>query len=184
MTRRIERTTLLAACCAALALAACGGAAVQQRSEGAMTDAEIAAVLDVANMGEIQQAQLASRNASDEQVRSYATAMLTGHRDALEQQEALLRPRGITPTESTLSQQLRQRGRALEQQLQGLSGEEFDRAYMQAQLQQHQDLLRLLEQQLIPSAQDPAYRVYLERLRDDIAAHLQNAQRIQQEVVG
>lgn len=184
MTRRNERITILAACCAALALAACGGATMQQRPEGAMTDAEIAAVLDVANMGEIQQAQLASRNASDEQVRSYATAMLTGHRNALEEQEALLRPRGITPTESTLSQQLRERGRALEQQLQGLEGEQFDRAYMQAQLEQHQNLLRLLEQQLIPSAQDPAYRVYLERLRDDVAAHLQNAQRIEQEVVG
>lgn len=149
-----------------------------------MSDAEIAAVLEVANRGEIQQARMATENASAPEVRGFATAMMTGHQQALEEQQQLLAPRGITPAPSPLAQQIEQHARMTEQRLRGMRGPEFDRAYMQAQLEQHRNLLQLLDQQLIPNAQDPAYRAYLERLRDDVAAHLRNAERINREVVG
>lgn len=186
MTRRI-RVPQLAWLLAALPLAACGGGGTgtaSGRAQTGMSDAEIAGVLDVANRGEVQQAQLARDNASATQVRSYATAMLQGHGQAIEQQQQILSPRGVQPAQSAMAEQIRQRSMQVEQRLQGLSGEEFDRAYMQAQLQQHRDLLRMLDQQLIPSAQDPAYRAYLERLREDLEAHLRHAERIEAEVIG
>lgn len=71
-----------------------------------------------------------------------------------------------------------------QEMLQSLQGPEFDRAYMQAQLDQHRLLLRMLDEELIPSADDPQYRAYLEQLRADIQAHLANAERIQGELVG
>jgi hypothetical protein len=42
----------------------------------------------------------------------------------------------------------------------------------------------MLDEELIPSADDPQYRAYLEQLRADIQAHLANAERIQGELVG
>lgn len=169
----------------AASLAACGARqdtrSEVQQPEGAMADAEIAAVLDAANRAEIEHAQLARDRAETNEVRGYATAMLTGHRAAVEQQDLILQERGISTRESPLSQQIERQAREVRQQLGDLEGEDFDRAYMQTQLQQHQQLLTMLEEQLIPAAQDPQYRMYLEQRRSNLMEHLRNAERIQQQ---
>ncbi len=183
MTRHARMRATLCAL-STLAFAACGGGAAQQRAQSGMSDAEIAGVLETVNRGEMQQAQLAQRSATNDQVREYASQMMSDHRQALEQQQQLLSPRGITPQPSSLASQVRQRAQMAEQQLQGLEGDAFDRAYMQMQRQMHQEVLTMLEQQLIPAAQDPAYRVYLESLRDDLRAHLEHAQQLERQMAG
>lgn len=170
-------------------LAACAHQAEERtsadiRAGTELTDAQIAAVLDVANRGEIEQAELARQRASTEPVRGYATAMISGHGAAARQQSQLLEQRGIRPEYNPAAGQLMDRSMQTQEMLQSLQGPEFDRAYMQAQLDQHRLLLRMLDEELIPSADDPQYRAYLEQLRADIQAHLANAERIQGELVG
>lgn len=149
-----------------------------------LTDAQIAAVLDVANQGEIEQAELARQRASAEPVRGYATAMITGHGAAARQQSQILEQRGIRPEYNPAAEQLMDRSMQTQEMLRNLEGPEFDRAYMQAQLDQHRLLVRMLDEELIPSAEDPQYRAYLEQLRGDLQAHLTHAERIQGELVG
>lgn len=164
--------------------AAAGGTATAGMMAGPMTDAEIAAILDVANRGEIEQAELARQRAQGEQVRNYATAMIAGHGAATRQQSQILEQRGITPQHNAMSEQLMDQSMQTQEILRNLRGREFDRAYMDAQLQQHEELLRMLDDQLIPNAQDPQFRAFLEQLRGDVAAHLANAQRIRGELAG
>lgn len=170
-------------------LAACGGgqearlAQVRQPSQP-MTDAEIAAVLDAVNRAEIQQAELARERAEDNQVRNYATSMLTGHRAAVQQQQMILQERGIARLDTVLSAEMREQAQRIEQELAGLQGPEFDRAYMDAQMRQHQQVLTMLENQMIPAAQDPQYRAYLEQLRSRLEMHLRNAEQIQMQTAG
>lgn len=161
-----------------------GRGAAEGRAAAELSDAEIAAVLDVANRGEIEQAELARQRASEQQVRGYATAMIAGHGAAARQQSQILEQRGIQPEFNAVAGRVMDQSMQTQEVLRDLEGEAFDRAYMQAQLQQHRELLRMLDQELIPSVQDPQYRAYLEQLRGDIEAHLTNAERIQSDLVG
>jgi putative membrane protein len=172
----------------ATSLAACGGGmqgqqgGMQQGGTASMGDAEIAAVLDAANRAEIQQAELARERAEAEEVRQYATALLSGHQSAVERQDMILQERGIPTRDNPMSQQLEQQAMQVQQELANLDGEQFDRAFLEAQMRQHQQLISMLEQQLIPAAQDPQYRAYLEQQLGSLQAHLRNAQRLQQQV--
>lgn len=185
VTSLLATSILLAAC----AHQAEGRTAAEPRAEiemptGQLTDAQIAAVLDVANQGEIEQAELARQRATAEPVRGYATAMITGHGAAAREQSQILEQRGIRPEFNPAASQLMDRSMQTQERLRNLQGPAFDRAYMEAQLEQHRLLLRMLDEELIPSAEDPQYRTYLEQLRGDIQAHLTNAERIQSELVG
>jgi putative membrane protein len=110
--------------------------------------------------------------------------MITGHGAAARQQSQILEQRGIRPEFNATAGRMMDQGMQTQEALRNLEGEAFDRAYMRAQLEQHRELLRMLDQQLIPSAQDPQYRAYLEQLRADIEAHLASAERIQSDLVG
>src|SRR5690606_7829811 len=149
-----------------------------------LSDPQIAAVLDVANQGEIEQAELAQERATSEPVRGYAAAMITGHGAAARQQSQILEQRGIRPEYNPAAEELMDRSMQTQEMLRHLRGAEFDRAYMQPQLDQQRMPLRMLDEDLIPNAEDPQYRADLEQLRADIEAHLANAQRIQGELVG
>lgn len=175
-----------------LALAACmhgggtGAATTTQPSAmaGPMTDAQIAGVVDAVNLGEVQQAHMAQERASKDEVRMFANHMMTGHQAAARQQAQVLDRAGIMPEETDLSRQLRNQGQQTEQQLSGLRGDQFDRAYIDSQVRQHRAALQLLDEKLIPSAQDPAYRAYLERVRSEVAQHLATAEQIEARTVG
>ncbi len=177
-----------------LALAACAhnrgaGATAGMGTTGAMaagnlSDAQIAGVLEAVNLGEVQQAHLAQEKATEPAVRNYADNLRSGHELAARQQSMVLDQQGITPEETDLSRQLRQQSQQEEQRLSQLSGAEFDRAFVQAQVRTHQDALNLLEQKLIPNASDPAYRAYLEQLRGDLQQHLAHAQQLESGTVG
>lgn len=174
-------TVLLAASCGQQRPAPAHGRAA---TEGPLTDAKIAAVLEVANRGEIEQAELARQRASQDVVRGFATAMITGHGAAAREQSQILEQRGIRPEFNSMADRMMDRGMETQERLRNLEGEAFDRAYMQAQLEQHRELLRMLDQELIPAAQDPQYRAYLEQLRTDVQSHLTSAERIQNQLVG
>src|SRR5690606_34295205 len=93
----------------------------------------------------------------------------------------MMQRENITPQPSNISQQLESQTQSTMQQLQNLSGAEFDRAYMQAMVQSHQQALNLVDQQLIPGTQDQQMRQALEQqVRPIIASHLELAQRLQQ----
>lgn len=147
-------------------------------------DAKIAAIVDVANQGEVQQAELARERAAQPEVLGFATAMIAGHGAAAREQSQLLEQRGIEPEFSAIAEGLMDRSMETQEALRGLRGPAFDRAYMQAQLDQHRDLLRMLDEQLIPSADDPRYRAYLEQLRAEVAQHLTHAERIRGNLTG
>lgn len=194
MTRLIVRSRYALLFAMPLALVACAhnpstGATASMGTTGAMaqgslTDPQIAGVLEAVNLGEVQQAHLAREKATEPDVRSYADMMMTGHEQVARQQAQVLDQQGITPQESDLSRQLRMQSQQQEQQLSQLTGPDFDRAYMQAQVRAHQDALNLLDQKLIPNASDPAYRAYLEQVRGHIQQHLSQAQQIQSRTMG
>lgn len=138
---------------------------------GSLSDAQIATITDKVNTAEIEQARIAQSKSSDEQVRQFAQMMIEHHGQAKAQQAGL----GLGTADSPLSQELDREAQSTLDTLQAKSGAEFDRAYLQAQVDAHQKALDTIRQQLIPNAQAPELRSYLENLAPQVEQHLAQA---------
>ena len=77
---------------------------------------------------------------------------------------------------------MRQGGEQSRQQLDGLSGAAYDKAYMDHEVAYHQQVLDALDQQLIPGAQNAQLKDLLQKTRPAIAAHLDMAKQIRDQL--
>jgi putative membrane protein len=146
----------------------------------ALSTPQIVAVLTASDSAEIKPSQLAMQKAQNADVKAYAQRMITDHGMLEDSLKALERQENLSPAPNAMSQQIETQTRSTLQQLQGLSGAEFDRAYMQAMVQSHQSALNAVDTQLLPAAQDPKVKMALEqKVRPIIVAHLESAQEIQ-----
>lgn len=155
---------------------AVSGAAAQSADPGSpLSDPQIAAVTDAVNTAEIEQAQLAQSKSTNDKVKSFAGMMIEHHGQAKRKQTTL----GLAESESPLSLKLAAETHTTLEQLRQKSGAEFDRAYMQAQVDGHQKVLDAIDQQLLPNAKNAQLKAYLEELRPQVAEHLQQAKSAQ-----
>ena len=142
----------------------------------ALTDGQVAGVVTVANMGEIEQGQLAMMLASDDDVREYATRMVEEHGAANMRLVTLLASAGINAAPHPLSQQLMMESMQILAMLQNRTGMDFDLAYMESQRTVHARVLEIVDMALLPNAESSELRAELEMLRPAIAEHLSDAE--------
>lgn len=156
------------------------GATEQRSSSGerALSDAQIAGVLEAANMAEIQQGSIAQRKAQRQEVRDFATMMVTDHSKALEDLERLATKAGFGTASSEMTSDLRADNQEAVSDLDDAKPSDFDREYMDAQIQAHEHLLKVLDDQLIPNAVNPELRSSVLATRPVVAAHLERARAV------
>jgi putative membrane protein len=145
----------------------------------AVTDPQIAAIVVAANDVDIAAGRLAQERGSNAQVKEFAQRMVTDHTGVNKAATDLVTRLNVTPEGNATSQKLSSDGEASRTRLQGLSGAEFDRAYVDQEVAYHQAVLDAIDQTLIPSAQNAELKALLEQTRPAVAAHLQHAQQIQ-----
>jgi len=143
-----------------------------------LDDAQIAAITDAANSAEVEQGRLAQSKASDPRVRSFAAMMVEHHGEARRDQQAL----SVSKQDSADSERMSKDADTALSSLQQKSGADFDRAYIQLQCDEHRKVLSDLDQKLLPAAQDPGLRAYLEKLKPKVQDHLAQAERLQKEL--
>lgn len=136
-----------------------------------LNDAQIAAITEGASSTEIAAAELAKTKSKHEAVAGFARMMLEDHGEATRKQAKLK----VATAESTLSRQLQDQGKNTLEQLRSKNGTEFERAYMQAQVDAHQKLLETLDRDLITQVEDGKLEAYLKELRSTVEAHLTQA---------
>lgn len=141
---------------------------------GTMTEADVVAVVQAAHEGEIQHGQAAGSKASADEVRAFAQMMVADHTGASNRISRI----GIAPAENQTSQGLRETARQTLDSLNSYAGSEFDRQYMQSQIDVHQWVLTALDNSLIPGARNPELREQLTNMRANVAMHLQRARQI------
>ena len=141
-----------------------------------LTDGQIAGVVMVANMGEIEQGQLAMMLASEDDVKEYATRMVEEHGAANMRLVTLLADAGINAAPHALSQQLMTESMQILAMLQNRTGMDFDLAYMESQRTVHARVLEIVDMALLPNVESTALRAELEMLRPAVAEHLSDAE--------
>ncbi len=145
-----------------------------------LTDSDIAQIMTTANQGEIDQANAALSKASSTDVRAFAQMMVNDHTSALNALTSLLSSRNITAsTSNDIASTLSSGSRQTIANLNTYSGADFDRQYINAQVDAHQWLLTQLDSSIIPSTHDRRLRDLLKDQRGTVAMHLDRARQIQ-----
>jgi len=147
-----------------------------------LTDAQILQVAHVANAGEIAQGKLALEKATDPRVKQLATMMVADHTDADAKGAALAAKESLNLADSTPSATVTSDGENILAALKSKTGADFDRAYVDAQVTEHKQVLSTLDTLLIPDAKDGQLQTFVRTIRSAIAEHLIHAQKLQAEL--
>jgi putative membrane protein len=148
------------------------------RTEPALSDAQVIAVLLAVNQGEIQMADLAIRNATGNEVKQFAAMMKTMHSAGLQRTKSTESRTRISQVGSEVSQYLDNEVAVAIKDLRGRSGASFDRAYMDVQVRAHTDVLAAIDHRLTPSATNGEVRTLVAETRQAVVGHLTKAQQI------
>lgn len=174
MQRRLAFLTFAVTAVLTTACATTDGA----RSDMPNVDGHIANIMVVANEGEAQQGSAAASRATSSEVRSFAQMMVTDHTNAMNAARDTATRAGITLLDNDTTTALRNGTPQVISNLNTYTGAEFDRRYIQYQVDLHQWLLNALDTQLIPSARNAELRSLLQTQRGAVAAHLEQARAI------
>ena len=164
---------LIAATVAASAWDGC--ALVQQHIPGlTMSDANLVSVLDSIDQREIEAARLALNKASTPEVRAFAGRILNEHRSLAETNARLATELSLQPEPPALASDLKQAHLKALQALRAKSGADFDRAYVQYEIQQHVNALSFLET-AAESQTNATLKQELVRTGPDLLSHISAA---------
>lgn len=141
-----------------------------------MSDGEILHVLHVINQGEIKQAGLALEKSDDPQVLETARMIIKDHTASNERIAAVAEATGTSLEESPLSRGVQAQASKIQDGLADLSGPEFDRAYLQQQVELHEVALETVRSHLLPNATEPQVRQLLTASEPRLEQHRQQAE--------
>jgi putative membrane protein len=143
------------------------------------TDQKLLSDLAMANMAEIETAKLALQKTQSDRVKSFAQQMVDDHSKGLDEVRKVAAARNVTlPTE------LDAKHKAMAVKLEKLSGDKFDRTYMeQAGVKAHKEAHQLVSKGET-SAQDSEVKALVTRLQPTIHQHLNNAEQLNAAIKG
>lgn len=144
-----------------------------------LTDAEILQVTHTANQGEIAQAQLAQRKSKDARVQRLAAMMVKDHSAADAKGMNVAKKESLVFAPSATSTSLESDANSATVMLRSQNGADFDKSYVDTQVKEHQAVLDMIDQKLLPNAQDAEVKMFLAEVRGKVAMHLQHAQELQ-----
>ena len=148
-------------------------------ASAALNDAQIAHVAVTANSIDSASGVMAKQKGTSKAVKDFAQTMINDHSAVNKQAVALATKLNVTPADNSTSQSLKSAADAATSNLQGKSGADFDKAYIDNEVTFHQTVLDALDKTLIPGTQNAELKALLEKVRPAVAAHLARAKQIQ-----
>ncbi|HXH31344.1 MAG TPA: DUF4142 domain-containing protein [Bacteriovoracaceae bacterium] len=142
-------------------------------------DAEIMAFVIAADDNEVLASSEAQKKKINAEVMSYAKML---HKEHGKNQGTIMKlgkDIKVVPADTTAVDQLRVKGAQELAKLIPLDGREFEKAYITAMIKNHNEVLAMIDNKLIPGAQDKALKTQLSKTRDHVAMHLEHAKKIE-----
>lgn len=147
-----------------------------------LKDGQIVKIMAVVHTAEIDQARLAEYKTKNAHVSVFAGRMIGHHAQMKRQAEVLLANENIKSSRSSLSVDLSRKTKSILDSLKRARGAEFDSLYAGAQIEQHQIVYDMLDEQLIPDARNSLLVTHLEGVRSTVGEHLREAKTLQEAV--
>ncbi len=150
---------------------------------GAMDASGVLSQIAVANQTEIQQGQAAATKATAPTVKQFASRLVKDHKANARQLQQLATKLNVTIAESG-AQPATESQSATMGELAGKSGAEFDQAYLDAEIQAHERNVDKIRNQLLPVADQPEVRDFLQQTAAALEGHLASAKQLKQDLSG
>lgn len=160
-------------------LVAGGVAQAQTSGAAAPTDPQIAMIAVTADSVDIDASKLAIEKSSNPKVKKFAHLMVTDHTSVNNKATALAKKLNLTPEESDTSRSLKSDGDKNLEKLRGLSGAEFDKAYIDNEVTYHEAVIKAVTETLIPNAKNAELKKLLESAAPVFNSHLKHAKELQ-----
>lgn len=144
-----------------------------------LTDGQILEIVGAVDTAEIDQAQVALGKTNDPNVRAFATHMVDEHTTAKQTGEQLASQAGLTRAPSPKASELQTKGTQTLETLKAADAATFDATYIQSQVDQHAEVLKMIDDQLLPAVTQPALRDHLTTARGMVQRHLDQAKQLQ-----
>jgi putative membrane protein len=125
---------------------------------------------------EVRLGELAQQQAKSTEVKDFGQRMVEDHGQANDKLKQIAEPKGIE-----LPQDLSEDAQATQKELQGKSGAEFDEAYMDEMVRDHEDDVAAFED-YVENAKDPELRSFAEEILPTLKEHLDQAKQTQEHV--
>ncbi|MFT3925525.1 MAG: DUF4142 domain-containing protein [Myxococcales bacterium] len=144
-----------------------------------LTDGQIVRVAQTMQDAELAQASIVAERAQSDRVKKFAAQLQSENKNLKDRTQALAKSDKLTPVESTLSADMRVKASQELTSVELAKPEEFDRAFIDAQVEQNQQLLELLDNRLIPDASEPKLKATLSKSRSVLERQGEEAKEIQ-----
>ena len=149
-----------------------------EQAEATTGDADLLAQLRTIDETEVRAAAAAQQKNVTGPVLRFAKMMEQDHGRDIEDIARLSDSLGLTLSDTTTVDQLRAHGEETMTRLAPLTGDDFGRAYINAMVNGHREALQLLDDSL-KTVQSEDVRQHLSSVRDKVAQHLKEAERLQ-----
>jgi len=148
----------------------------------AVTPEGVLSQMNVANTTEIQLATVATKKASSPQVKQIARKLLTDHTKNRQQVRALAQKLNVSLTPGQGGSVSASDSAAMPTDLQAKTGAEFDRAFIQHEIDDHQSNVDKIQKQILPSLQNEQIKTYLQKTVTEMQGHLSSLKQVQQQL--
>lgn len=143
------------------------------------TDANIGAIVVAANQIDIDYAKLAISKSQNKDVRAFAEQMVTDHSAVQKSVIELAGKLNLTPVDDATSNGLKKQSVETTAKLKSLSGDAFDKAYVDNEVAYHKAVTDAVATVLIPNAQNAQLKSALEGAQPIFLGHLEHARMVQ-----
>ncbi|HZN97186.1 MAG TPA: DUF4142 domain-containing protein [Gemmatimonadales bacterium] len=143
----------------------------------ALDDPTIVAIFDNANTADIETGKLASERGHSKEVRQFGAMLARDHAMVRQQGRDLAKKLSVTPTPPAGDQSAKDQA-VLIRRLSGLHGAEFDRAFLQHEIQFHKDVIAAVKATLLPAIKNEELRALVVKVAPAFQAHMQMAENL------
>jgi putative membrane protein len=151
-------------------------------AQGGPNDAQIAAIVVTANQVDIDAGKLAESKARHKDVKDFGRMMVKDHTGVNKSAKDLVTKLHVKPEDNPTAESLKKGGQENIAHLKTLKGDAFDKAYIDHEVDYHQQVLDAMDKTLIPSAQNAELKALLVKVRPAFVAHLDHAKHLQSEL--
>jgi putative membrane protein len=146
-----------------------------------LDDATIVAIFDNANTADIETGKLAAERGHAKEVRQFGAMLARDHAMVRQQGRDLAKKLGVTPTPPKGDQSARDQA-AVIRRLSALRGAEFDRAFLQREVQFHKDVIAAIDSTLLPAIKNQELRALVVKVAPAFQAHLTMAENLDKQL--
>lgn len=179
LTIRLNRIVPVALIAVATTFSAASRVSAQSAKADAakLNDPTIVAIFDAANTWDIETGQVAVKKGSNKDVRDFGAMLARDHKMVRQQGRDLAKKLNVTPTPPKDFAMAKDHDAAVKK-LNSLSGKDFDRAFLQHEVDFHKAVIDAVTTTLLPSLQNQEVKDLVSKIAPAFVAHMQAAQNL------